>query len=83
MSHARVSTVFGQSIDRVWAILRDFNSLPMWLPAVARSEIENEQPSDKIGVIRRLYLRENDVIVREKIIGSFRLRLFNDVLAAS
>jgi hypothetical protein len=69
MSRASASTVFEQPIERVWATLRDFNSLPRWLPAVVRSEIEDGRPADQVGVVRRLFLRGSDVIVREKLLG--------------
>ena len=37
--------------DRVWARVRDFNGLPNWRPAIAESQIERAQASDKIGCV--------------------------------
>ena len=34
------STVFEQTADQVWAVIRDFNSYPVWVASVAESHIE-------------------------------------------
>jgi len=34
---ASYSTVFEQSADQVWAVIRDFNSYPVWVANVAES----------------------------------------------
>ena len=52
------STIIDAPVDRVWAILRDFNGFDRWLPAVKTSAIERHLPSDLIGCVRRLQLAE-------------------------
>jgi uncharacterized protein YndB with AHSA1/START domain len=43
------SAVIDAPIDRVWAVLRDFNSQDRWHPAVARSRMENDVGGDVVG----------------------------------
>src|SRR6202048_4618871 len=47
------SAVIDAPIERVWAVLRDFNSHTAWHPVVAESLIEGGEPSDQIGCVRR------------------------------
>ena len=46
------SAVIDAPIDRVWAVLRDFNSHSRWHPAVARSRMENDVDGDVVGGVR-------------------------------
>ena len=43
------STIIDASVDRVWAVLRDFNGHDRWHPAVATSTIERAQASEITG----------------------------------
>ena len=48
-----VSDVIDAPIARVWAILRDFNGLPIYHPTLfARSEIEGGKSADTVGCVR-------------------------------
>jgi Polyketide cyclase / dehydrase and lipid transport len=60
--------VIGAPSERVWGRVRDFNGLPVWVPAVAESRIENGEPADKIGCIRDFRLRNGDRL-REQLLG--------------
>jgi len=51
------SSVIEAPADRVWAVIRDFNALPKWHPAIADSRIEGNQPADKVGCIRNFNLK--------------------------
>ena len=51
------SAVIDAPIERVWEVLRDFNSHTAWHPVVAESEIEGGEPSDQVGCVRRFTLR--------------------------
>jgi NADPH2:quinone reductase len=62
------SAVIEAPVERVWAVLRDFNSHAAWHPAVAESEIEGGDPSDQVGCIRRFSLRDGHLI-REQLLG--------------
>lgn len=47
------SAVIDAPIDRVWAVLRDFNSHDQWHPAVVRSQMENDLDGDVVSGVRR------------------------------
>jgi NADPH:quinone reductase-like Zn-dependent oxidoreductase len=63
----RRSAIIDAPIERVWAILRDFNGHTAWHPVVARSEIERGEPSDQVGCIRNFTLRDGNQI-REQLL---------------
>jgi NADPH:quinone reductase len=62
------SAVIDAPIERVWAILRDFNSHAAWHPVVAESEIENGEPSDQVGCVRSFRLHDGHT-VREQLLA--------------
>ena len=66
-AHALASSVINAPIDTVWATIRDFNALPAWHPAIADSQIENSEPSDKVGCIRNFNLKDGGNI-REQLL---------------
>jgi NADPH2:quinone reductase len=61
------SAVIEAPIDRVWAVLRDFNSHDRWHPAVARSRMENDLDGDVVGAVRRLRLADGGEL-REQLL---------------
>ncbi len=61
------SAIIDAPIDGVWAVLRDFNSLARWHPAVTDSEIENGLAGDVVGCVRRLRL-EDGAELREQLL---------------
>lgn len=65
--HVNVSTVIDAPIDAVWAIVRDFNALPMWHPVIVSSQIEAARDSSSVGCIRRFDLTNGEV-VRERLL---------------
>jgi hypothetical protein len=48
------STVFEQSADEVWRIIRDFNNYPVWVDGAGTSEIEEGRAGDAVGAIRNV-----------------------------
>jgi len=52
------SAVIDAPIDRVWAVLRDFNSHDRWHPAVASSRMENDVGGDVVGGVRQFSLTD-------------------------
>ena len=40
------SAIISASADKVWKLVRDFNGLPKWHPAIATSEIEGGLPEE-------------------------------------
>jgi NADPH:quinone reductase-like Zn-dependent oxidoreductase len=68
MLRVRRSAVIDATIDRVWAVLRDFNSHSAWHPAVGPSEVEHGEPSDRIGCVRSFTLKDGHHI-REQLLA--------------
>lgn len=68
MQRVTRSAVIDAPIDRVWEILRDFNSHTAWHPVVADSRIEGDEPSDRVGCVRNFTLRDG-ARVREQLIS--------------
>ena len=62
------SAVIDAPIERVWTVLRDFNSHTAWHPVVAESEIEGGERSDQVGCVRRFTLRDGNR-VREQLLA--------------
>ena len=58
MPRVTKSTIIDAPVDRVWAVLRDFNGHDRWHPAVGVSAIERGAPSDKVGCVRRFRLKD-------------------------
>jgi hypothetical protein len=67
MARAYASIVLKAPVETVWGLVRDFNSLPKWAPAVARSKIEGGLDSDVVGCVRSLYTRDG-AHVRERLL---------------
>ena len=61
-----VSDVIDAPIDKVWSVMRDFNDMPSYHPAIRKSIIEGDGPSDRVGCVRRLTLGEG--FVRERLL---------------
>ena len=61
------STIIDAPIDRVWAVLRDFNSHDQWHTAVETSRIEGGERSDQVGCVRSFTLRDGNRI-REQLL---------------
>ena len=68
MARVYTSSVIGASANRVWETVRDFNGLPNWVPAVAESRIEGNQPADQIGCVRAFRLQGGGFL-REKLLA--------------
>ena len=67
MIRVYTSSVVDASAEAVWALIRDFNGLPKWHPAIADSRIENGWPADRIGCIRNFRLKDGGTI-REQLL---------------
>jgi NADPH:quinone reductase-like Zn-dependent oxidoreductase len=61
------SAVIDAPIDRVWAVLRDFNSHEQWHPAVTGSRMENDFDGDVVGGVRKFRLTDGAEI-REQLL---------------
>jgi hypothetical protein len=61
-----ISDVIEAPIEKVWEIMRDYNDMPSYHPAIKESVIENDRASDQVGCVRRLTLGEG--FVREVLL---------------
>ncbi len=61
------STVIDAPIERVWAVLRDFNSHDQWHDVVDTSRIERDERSDQVGCVRNFHLKDGNHI-REQLL---------------
>jgi NADPH:quinone reductase-like Zn-dependent oxidoreductase len=61
------STIIDAPIERVWAVLRDFNSHDRWHEVVGASRIEGGSRSDRIGCVRSFTLKDGNRI-REQLL---------------
>ena len=62
------SAVIDAPIERVWAVLRDFNSHAAWHPIVGESAIENGESADQVGCVRNFTLKDGNH-VREQLLA--------------
>jgi uncharacterized protein YndB with AHSA1/START domain len=62
-----VSCVIDAPIEKVWALVRDFNALPEWHPGIAQSQIEDSRESSVVGCVRRFVLKGGEK-VREQLL---------------
>jgi hypothetical protein len=59
MPRSYASTVIDAPADRVWATVRDFNTLPVWFPSgITDSQIEDGKRGDQVGAIRSFHLAD-------------------------
>jgi len=63
------SAVINASAAKVWKLVRDFNGLPKWHPAIATSEIEGGLPADRVGCVRRFTRRSDGGLLREQLLS--------------
>jgi NADPH:quinone reductase-like Zn-dependent oxidoreductase/uncharacterized protein YndB with AHSA1/START domain len=61
------STIIDAPIERVWAVLRDFNSHDQWHAVVDQSRIEAGARSDQVGCVRNFNLKDGNHI-REQLL---------------
>jgi NADPH:quinone reductase len=61
------STIIDAPIERVWAVIRDFNSHDQWHAVVDQSRIEAGERSDQVGCVRSFSLKNGERI-REQLL---------------
>jgi Polyketide cyclase / dehydrase and lipid transport len=67
MAKSYYSTVFIQSADTVWCIVRDFNAYPVWVDGAGASEIENGKSGNTVGAVRRVLY--NGRTIRQRLLA--------------
>jgi uncharacterized protein YndB with AHSA1/START domain len=68
MARAYASIILKAPVETVWSLVRNFNGLPSWAPAVARSKIENGLDADVVGCVRSFHLHDGGHI-RERLLA--------------
>jgi Polyketide cyclase / dehydrase and lipid transport len=54
MAKSYYSTIFEQSADEIWSVIRDFNNYPVWVNGAGESEIEDGKSGDSVGAVRNI-----------------------------
>lgn len=67
MARAYASIIINAPVEAVWPLVRDFNSLPKWAPAIARSKIEGGLAADVVGCVRSFHTHDGGHI-RERLL---------------
>ncbi len=67
MARSYYSTIFEQSADEVWSVIRDFNNYPVWVDGAGESEIEAGKSGDSVGAVRNVLY--NGVRRRQKLLA--------------
>jgi uncharacterized protein YndB with AHSA1/START domain len=68
MAQAYASIILKAPVQAIWQMIRDFNGLPNWAPAVAKSKIEGGLDADVVGCIRSFYTHDGNHI-RERLLA--------------
>ncbi len=68
MARAYASIILKAPVQTVWSLVRDFNGLPNWAPAIAKSKIENGLDADVVGCVRSFYTHDGGHI-RERLLA--------------
>jgi hypothetical protein len=67
MPKSYYSTIFDQSADAVWDVIRDFNSYPVWVEGAGASEIEGGRAGDAVGAVRSVHF--NGRHIRQQLLA--------------
>ena len=54
MARSYYSTIFEQTADEVWDVIRDFNNYPVWVDGAGESEIEAGKSGNFVGAVRNV-----------------------------
>jgi len=68
MAMVFTSSIIDAPVPAVWAIIRDFNALPAWHPAIVESRIEHRKQPDQIGCVRNFKAKDLGQI-REQLLS--------------
>lgn len=68
MARAYASIILKAPVETVWSLMRDFNGLPKWAPAIAKSKIEDGLDADVVGCVRSFHTKDGTHI-RERLLA--------------
>jgi hypothetical protein len=67
MARSYYSTIFDQSADEVWNIIRDFNNYSVWVDGAGESQIEAGKSGDSVSAIRNVLY--NGKQIRQRLLA--------------
>jgi hypothetical protein len=67
MPRPYASGVVPASADAVWSLVRDFNSLADWHPAITASELTSGS-GEEVGAVRKLTLGDGGIVVERLLV---------------
>ena len=67
MAKSYYSTVFGQTANQVWTVIRDFNNYQVWVEGTGESSIEEGKSGDADGAIRTVHV--GDTTIRQRLLA--------------
>lgn len=67
MARSYYSTVFEQTADQVWIVIRDFNNYIVWVEGAGESHIEEGKSGEEVGAIR--HVRIGDTSIRQRLLA--------------
>ena len=67
MPRTYASGVVPASVDAVWSLIRGFNSLSEWHPAITASELTSGADAE-VGAVRRLTLGDGGIVVERLLV---------------
>lgn len=68
MARAYASIILKAPVETVWSLVRNFNGLPSWAPAIAKSKIEGGLDADVVGCVRSFHTHDGQHI-RERLLA--------------
>ncbi len=74
MAKSYYSTVFEQTAEEVWTIIRDFGNYTVWVEGVSETYIEEGKSGDTVGAIRNV--RIGDTTIRQRLLAHSDLDRF-------
>ena len=63
MPETFASAIVPADVTAVWSLVRDFDSLPEWHPAVAHGALRDGDAPDRVGGVRTLTLADGGTVV--------------------
>ncbi|SDR61616.1 SRPBCC family protein [Paraburkholderia tuberum] len=68
MPTVEFSAVIDGDADRIWNVLKRFGKISEWIPAIAESITEGDQPDGMVGSVRRIRLQDGSTL-RERLLS--------------
>ncbi|GAA3226918.1 SRPBCC family protein [Pseudonocardia petroleophila] len=68
MTRAFASAVIAAPAEEVWTVVRDFDGLAAWMPAIAASSLDSRASAAEVGAVRRLTLGDGGTVVERLLV---------------